>query len=112
LELSYFVTSGAAIIENGKETITVKADDDVSAEYVGDAEIIRFDGNVSKEGEKKPVLAKKVISVNRPLNEEARVAGKIKLLVSRKNVILSENDKLVRIYEASFHKFLTMTSLI
>ena len=86
LELSYFVTSGAAIIENGKETITVKDSDDVSADYIGDAEILKFGANLSEESAKKRVLAKKVISVNRPLNEEARVAEKILLLVSQNNL--------------------------
>ena len=76
------MTSGAAIVANGKETITVDAANDVSSEYVGDAEVLNFAEALSKQNEPKRILSKKIISVDRPLVEESRVAGKIKLLVS------------------------------
>jgi hypothetical protein len=51
------------------------------AEYVGDATVVKFGGSVSAVDSQKRVLSKKSIAVNRPLPDEARVSGKIKLLV-------------------------------
>jgi hypothetical protein len=89
LELSYFVTSGSSIVANGKETVNV-GEEDLTSEFVGAAEIIKFGGNVStSDGTEKRVLSKKIINIDRPLADEARVSSKIKLLVKKKFVILS-----------------------
>ena len=89
LELSYFVTSGSSIVANGKETVNV-GEEDLTSEFVGAAEIIKFGGNVSTaDGTEKRVLSKKIINIDRPLADEARVSSKIKLLVKKKFVILS-----------------------
>ncbi len=83
LELSYFVTSGSSIVANGKETVNV-GEEDLTSEFVGAAEIIKFGGKVSTaDGTEKRVLSKKIIKIDRPLADEARVSSKIKLLVRK-----------------------------
>ena len=79
IELSYIVTSGAAIIGTGEKTIMV-GETDLMSEFIGSADIIKFDGDLSLDGAKR-VLSKQIIKINRPLTDEARVASKIKLLV-------------------------------
>ena len=79
IELSYIVTSGAAIIGTGEETITV-GETDLMSEFIGLADVIKFEGDLSLDGAKR-VLSKHIIKINRPLTDEARVASKIKLLV-------------------------------
>jgi hypothetical protein len=81
LELRYFVTSGSSIVENGEETINV-GDEDLTSEFVGAAEVIKFEGNISEaKASDKHVLSKKIIKINRPLVDEARLSSKINLLV-------------------------------
>ena len=79
IELSYIVTSGAAIIGNGEETFTV-GETDLMSEFIGSADVIKFEGDLLLDGAKR-VLSKYLIKINRPLTDEARVASKIKLLV-------------------------------
>ena len=85
IELSYIVTSGAAIIGTGEETITV-GETDLMSEFIGSADVIKFEGDLSLDGAKR-VLSKHIIKINRPLTDEARVASKIKLLVIILNTI-------------------------
>ena len=74
------MTSGASIIGNGQQTFTV-GDNDLTPEFLADAQSLKFDGNVSTDGAKR-VLSKQIISIKRPLADETRVSNKIKLLVN------------------------------
>ena len=80
------MTSGAAIIGNGQETITV-GETNLMSEFIGDAEVIKFDGELSQDGAKR-VLSKQIIHINRPMADEARVSSKIKLLVITLGLVL------------------------
>ena len=75
--MSYFVSSGAALLLSGTQTIA-SGSTDFESEYVGDAFTIAIDDVAKPED---TILAKHEISLERPFSEDGRVASKIKLLV-------------------------------
>jgi len=90
----YFTLSGSTSVKafrkmlwNGHQTINV-GENDLTSEFLSGAQSLKFDGNVSTDGDKR-VLSKQIITINRPLADETRVSNKIKLLVNYPLLYLS-----------------------
>ena len=81
LELSYYLSSGGAIIGSGREVVQV-GDSDLLKEYVGQAQILNLTQSNETES---AVLQKFEISVDRPLEEEGKISDNIKVLVFTKD---------------------------
>ena len=78
VDISYFVSSGAALVTTGIDTVDAGTAD-LEAEYVGDAFMIDMGDEASRpEG---TILAKHIVKIPRPFADEGKVTDTIKLLV-------------------------------
>lgn len=84
VEMSYYVSSAATILQSGREVVSVGSEDLLDA-YTGGANLIEITeknpNQTAAAGEPERILSKAEIAISRPFEDDGKVTSKIKVLV-------------------------------